>query len=144
MTALVDTNVLVYRYDGRFPEKQAIATRLLREGIADDSVRLPFQAVIEFVPAITRPRRDGSEPLMSLASARIEAEELLAQYEVLYPTEDVIRLAVRGSATYQLAWFDAHMWAYAEHFGLGEILSEDFQHDRLYGTVRARNPFLDA
>jgi predicted nucleic acid-binding protein len=34
------------------------------------------------------------------------------------------------------------MWAYAEHYGLDEILSEDFQHDRRYGTVRAVNPFL--
>ena len=25
---------------------------------------------------------------------------------------------------------------------LGEIVSEDFQHDRLYGSMRVRNPFL--
>ena len=30
----------------------------------------------------------------------------------------------------------------AEHFGLSEILTEDLQHDRLYGTVRVVNPFL--
>jgi predicted nucleic acid-binding protein len=34
------------------------------------------------------------------------------------------------------------MWSYAEHYGLPEILTEDFQHDRLYGTVRVVNPFL--
>ena len=39
-------------------------------------------------------------------------------------------------------WFDAHLWAYAEHYGLSELYSEDFQHDRLYGTVRVVNPFL--
>jgi len=43
---------------------------------------------------------------------------------------------------YQLSWFDAHRWAYAEHFGISELLSEDCQHDRLYGSVRAVNPFL--
>lgn len=41
MAALVDTNVLVYRFDPRFPEKQRKATELLRAGIADDSIRLP-------------------------------------------------------------------------------------------------------
>jgi predicted nucleic acid-binding protein len=61
---------------------------------------------------------------------------------VLYPTEEVIRSALRGAAAYQLSWFDAHLWAYAECFGIPEILSEDFQHDRLYGSVRLRNPFL--
>lgn len=27
-------------------------------------------------------------------------------------------------------------------YGLAELLSEDFEHGRLYGTVRAVNPFL--
>jgi predicted nucleic acid-binding protein len=36
------------------------------------------------------------------------------------------------------------MWAYAERFGLAELLSEDFQHGRLYGTVEIVNPFLGA
>jgi predicted nucleic acid-binding protein len=39
-------------------------------------------------------------------------------------------------------WFDAHLWAFAEVYGLSELLSEDFQHGRLYGAVRAVNPFL--
>jgi len=43
----------------------------------------------------------------------------------------------------QLRWFDAHMWAYAERFGLPELISEDFQHDPLYGTVRVVDPFRE-
>jgi predicted nucleic acid-binding protein len=138
---LVDTNVLVYRYDPRFPEKQEIATELLRRGIAEDTIRVPHQAIIEFVAAVTRPSAEG-EPLLIAAEARREAEELLSQFEILYPTEAVVRLAIRGAATYQLSWFDAHMWAYAEHYGLEELISEDFQHGRMYGEVRIRNPFL--
>jgi hypothetical protein len=38
--------------------------------------------------------------------------------------------------------YDAHMWAYAEHYGLSELYSEDFEHNRLYGSVRAVNPFV--
>ena len=56
-------------------------------------------------------------------------------------TEALVRLALRGAAAYQLSWFDAHLWAYAEFFGLDELLSEDFQDGRLYGTVMVRNPF---
>ena len=72
-----------------------------------------------------------------------EAEELLKQFLVLYPDETMLRLAIRGCATYQLNWFDAHLWAYAEHYGLSEIFTEDLQHDRFYGTVRVVNPFVD-
>lgn len=138
--ALIDTNILVYRFDWRFPEKQRLATELLRKGIAENSIRLPHQAVIEFIPATTRPLKDKTS-LLSVIDARREAEELLKQFEILYPNEAVLRTALRGAAAYQLSWFDAHIWAYAECFGLEELISEDFQHDRMYGTVRAVNPF---
>lgn len=103
-------------------------------------MRLPHQAVVEFVAATTRPL-GGGLPLLDPPTARREAEELLAQFVVLYPDEALVRTALRGAAAYQLSWFDAHLWAYAEHFGLDELWSEDFQHDRLYGGVRVVNPF---
>jgi len=135
VAALVDTNVLVYRFDPRFPVKQTVARELLRKGVAQGSLRLPHQAVVGWPLA-------GGEPLLPPTDARREAEELLSQFEVLYPTERLVRTALRGAAAYGLAWFDAHLWAYAEEYGLAELLSEDFQHDRLYGTVRAINPFF--
>ncbi len=143
MAALVDTNILVYRFDPRFPEKQRVATDLLRRGIADASLRVPHQAIVEFVAAVTRPLK-GALPLLSDGDARREAEELLLQFDVLYPTDAVVRTALRGTAAYGLSWFDAHLWAYAEHYGLSELFSEDFQHERLYGSVRVVDPFRAA
>ena len=106
-------------------------------------LQVPHQAIIEFVAAVIRPLKpDG--PLLSLTDAAREAEEIMAQVPVLYPNAEVVRLALRGAATYRLSWFDAHLWAYAEHFGLTELWSEDFQHDRLYGAVRVINPLLDS
>jgi predicted nucleic acid-binding protein len=138
--ALVDTNVLVYRFDGRFPDKQSIATEVLRRGIAEGSIYLPHQAIVEFVAAVTRSTEAGG-PILEPMEARREAEEFLSQFDVLYPDADLVRVALRGAAAFQLSWFDAHMWAYGERFGLAELLSEDFQHGRLYGTVQAINPF---
>ncbi len=142
MAALVDTNVLVYRFDPRFPEHQRIARELLRKGIAEESLRVPHQAIVELVAAVTRPLVSG-RPLLPPEEARREAEELLGQFVVLYPTETLVRTALRGAAAYRLSWFDAHLWAYAECFGLEDLISEDFQHDRLYGSVRAVNPFVE-
>jgi predicted nucleic acid-binding protein len=138
---LVDTNILVYRYDSRFPDRRHVATDVLFHGIKNDTIRVPHQAIVEFVSVVTRPTRSGI-PLLEPDEARREAEEMLREFEILYPTEALVRTALRGAAAYQLSWFDAHLWAYAEHFGLPELLSEDFQHDRLYGTVRVVNPFL--
>ena len=143
MAKLVDSNVLVYRFDPRAPAKQRTAEELLLAGIADGTLTLAHQAVVEFFAAVIRPRRDlGGDPLLPIADARVETENLLAQFPVLFPDRDVVSTALRGTAMYGLSWFDAHMWAYAEVFGLPEILSEDFEHGRHYGTVRVVNPFV--
>lgn len=139
---LIDTNVLVYRYDPRFPDKQATATAVLREYVQTGVARVPHQAVVEFVAATTRGRRGLR--LLEPADARREAEEIMAQFIVIYPDDAVLRTALRGAAAYGLSWFDAHLWAYAEVHGLPELLSEDFQHGRMYGTVTVRDPFRDA
>ncbi len=142
MPALVDTNILVYRFDPRFPEKQDRADDLLRKSIADGEARLSHQAIVEFVAATSRPIGKAN-PLLSPTDSRREAEELLSQFDVLYANDALVRLALRGAAAYQLPWFDAHMWAYAEYFGCEILWSEDFQHERSYGTVTTIDPFRD-
>ncbi len=139
MTALVDTNVLVYRYDARFPEKQAVASRLLRDGLVHDELVLPHQALIEFLAATTR--TIGAHQILEPSVARRETEEHLRMYPIVYPTAQLVRTALMGMAHHQLRWFDAHLWAYAEHYGLETIYTEDFQDGRYYGSVRVINPF---
>jgi hypothetical protein len=46
---LVDTNVIVYRHDPRFPAKRELATELLREGIAVNQAVLPYQAWVSLM-----------------------------------------------------------------------------------------------
>jgi predicted nucleic acid-binding protein len=138
---LVDTNILIYRFDRSSPRKRAIATELLRQGIADQTARVPHQAIVEFVAAVTRPRPDRAA-LLSPNEAFTEAEGIVDQFPVLYPNPGLVRTALRGAALYQLPWYDAHLWAYAEHYGLSEIISENFTHGRRYGTVKISNPFI--
>jgi predicted nucleic acid-binding protein len=140
VAALVDTNVLVSRFDRRFPNKQKVATEILRRGIRDYPVRLAHQAIVEFIAAVTRPAH--GYVILEQHDALREAEEFLRLFEVLYPNDAILRTAIRGCAAYQLNWFDAHMWAYAEHYGLEEFITEDLQHDRCYGMVRVVNPFV--
>jgi predicted nucleic acid-binding protein len=145
VASLVDTNILVYSFDARDNAKQRRADEVLRNGLLDGTVVLAHQCIVEFVAAVTRPRAElAGAPLLPLAEARLEAEELVALYPMLYPTRELVLTALRGTATYGLSWFDAHLWAYAEVYGVDEILSEDFTHGRHYGTVRAVNPFLSA
>lgn len=141
MASLVDTNILVYCFDSAALAKRAAARELLRRGVAGNTIHIPHQALIEFVWVVTR--RTRGAPLLPQEEATRQAEGFMADFPVLYPNEHVFRIALRGMATYKLSWFDAHLWAYAEHYGLPEILSEDFEHGRWYGTVRVRNPFAE-
>jgi predicted nucleic acid-binding protein len=113
----------------------------LRKGEMSGELRIPHQSLVEFVNSVTR-LRGQSASIMTLENATRQAELFMAQFPVLYPNDHVFRMALYGIATYRLPWFDAHLWAYAEHYGLPEILSEDFEHGRRYGGVRIRNPFV--
>ncbi|MFU8897163.1 MAG: PIN domain-containing protein [Gammaproteobacteria bacterium] len=145
MASLVDTNILVYRVDPRDAFKQDVAAQLLREGLRRKQLYIAHQCVVEFVAAVARPQKElNGLPLLERGEALLEAESLLAQFPVLYPGRDALLTAIRGTATYGLSWFDANLWACAEVNGMAEILSEDFQHGRHYGSVRVVNPFLAA
>ena len=142
MAALVDTNVLVYRFDPRDLAKQARARQVLRDGLERGDLRIPHQALLEFIGVVTRPGRHAA--LLPAPEAWHEVENFMTTFPILYPNDEVVRAAVRGASLHRLPWFDAHLWGYAEAFGLDEIVSEDFQHGRRYGAIRATNPFLAA
>lgn len=142
VAALIDTNVLVYCFDTQSPRKRQIAQVLLERGAATGDLILPHQAIVEFLAAVTR-RRSQTPPLLTAREAFRETEALLELFPVLYPHEGLVRAAIYGAALYQLSWYDAHLWAYAEVHDLSFLISEDFQHDRLYGRVRVINPFLE-
>jgi predicted nucleic acid-binding protein len=142
VASLVDTNILVCRCDPRDPAKRDAALAVLRRGEASGDLRIAHQSLVEFVNSVIR-SRGGEMPLMTREDATRQAELFITEFPVIYPNEHVFRAALRGMATYRLPWFDAHLWAYAEHFGIPEILSEDFEHGRWYGTVRVRNPFVE-
>lgn len=80
MVALVDTTVVVYRFDPRDRRKSDIATDLLRRGVGEASVRIAYQAIVEFYAAVTGSNR-GFGPLLQPTEAVRETEELLAQFD---------------------------------------------------------------
>jgi len=145
MKQLLDTNILVYRIDPSEPRKQAIASELIYQGVCKRELVLSHQTLLEFMAAAIKPRRAlSNQPLLTIDDACLELESLMRQLPVLYPDPDTLELAMTGITRYRLSWWDAHLWAYAESHGIPEILSEDFQHGRHYGRVRAVNPFLAA
>ena len=142
MRCLFDTNILVYRYDPRDRRKQEIASELMRNKLVQGEAMIAQQCLVEFVAATTRQLRNSEgQQLLDPVEAAYEAEDLCRQFDVLYPRQEQFFTALRGWRTYGLSWFDAHLWSFAEHYQIDHLYSEDFQHDRIYGSVRVINPF---
>jgi len=97
VASLIDTNILVYRFDPRHPEKQRIAREVLRKGQATGTLIVPYQALIEFVAAVVRPRANlGAAPLMPRETALLQLERLMMQFDVVWPDMNVLRTAIHG------------------------------------------------
>lgn len=145
MRCLFDTNVLVYRFDPRDSRKQRIARDLLRASLVEGAAVIAQQCLVEFIAATTRPLQgaDG-QSLLDPTDATYEAEDLCRQFDVLYPKREQFVTALRGWRTYGMSWFDAHLWSFAEFYQIERIYSEDFQHQRIYGSVQILNPFADS
>jgi predicted nucleic acid-binding protein len=140
VAALVDTNVLVYRFDPGNPPRQHRAREIVLEGARSGELVLPHQALIEFVAVTTRPR-SGRAPLLSPREAMNQVERLLVDFEILYPDARVVRMAFNGVSSHGLSWYDAHLWAYAVVHAIPELLTEDLQDGGNYGGVLVVNPF---
>jgi len=96
---LVDTNILVYRFDPRFPDKQGVARDLLRKALIDDAARIPHQALLEFVakrglePELAFPEEpkaefqtEASAPIYQKFFLAVEGTEVRGGYFLTYET----------------------------------------------------------
>lgn len=133
---LIDTNLLVYLYDQRDPDRQELARRVLSELEATGAGRLGVQALSEFFSVTTRKL---SPPLTP--GEALEQITLLSQVWTMFDLTTLIILeAGRGARDHGLSYYDAQLWATARLNQIPLIFSEGFQDGRLLEGVRFVNP----
>ena len=130
----LDTNILIYAALGKTDEgeKYQRAVSLIR----DEQFGISAQVLQEFYYNVVRnPRR----PL-----APREALEWLEQLEA-FPCADItfglVKIAVEISERFRISYWDAAIIAACEALGAPILYTEDLNHNQLYGSVRAVNPF---
>lgn len=138
MTAVfVDTNILVYAVDSSEPAKRPVALATLDRLWQEGSARTSVQVLSEYYTTVTRklPRRLSNE------QAWENVEDLL-NWDPLAIDGNVMRRGHDVGLRYRLTWWDSLIIAAAELQGCALLLSEDFQHGGVYGSVTVRNPFV--
>jgi predicted nucleic acid-binding protein len=132
----LDTNILVYLFDGDEPTKQAIAERILRD---DSGIRLSSQVLAEFYIAVTRKLGRPMSPEQGLA-----AVQHFKTYPVAPITQDLVTRGISRSIDSRISFWDGLIveTALAEKARL--LITEDLQDGWTIGSMRIWNPFKPA
>ncbi|OQY91017.1 MAG: hypothetical protein B6D41_09435 [Chloroflexi bacterium UTCFX4] len=136
---LIDTNVLLYAYDPNDLARSERAQNVLRHLEESNMGRVSVQCLAEFFSIATRKLK----PPLSSAEALTQIELLARSYPVLDLTLGVILEAARGVRDYQLAYYDAQLWAMAKLNQIPIIFSEDMPSALVLEGVGYVNPFAD-
>lgn len=133
MSAFLDSNVVLYRFDDDVPEKQARAHEVLAEH-ADNGV-ISTQVMIETHSVLTR----------KLGRTREFAQRVLdaLEFDVVPTDPDLVLRAADTATAHQLSIFDALILEAAAAAGCDELLTEDLADGTTLRGVRIRNPFAD-
>lgn len=133
----LDSNVVIYAYDDRYPEKQRIAQDLLKQGIGGRCV-ISTQVLAEFAAIMLHkvlpPRASGQAVLKSLDS--------LASIRTINADDFLVRRAVDAHVNYGLHFYDGMIVAAAERARCERIWSEDLNASQKYFGIVVTNPFL--
>jgi len=132
----LDTNVLVYANDRTDAKKQAIAVRLITDGIHSGRAVISTQVLGEFWVVVTQKIQ---VPLDRDKAIR-ELENFRAMH-VIGVEYDTVISAVRIQKRYQLPYWDALILSTAWIGGCQNVFSEDLNSGQRYGDVIVRNPF---
>lgn len=133
-----DTNVLLYLYDHRFPEKRRVARTLVERFFGDRAASISTQVLQEFFVAATKKTR-----LLSVAQAAEEVA-LYSQLDGLLTIQPAhILEAIQIHIGDGLSFWDSLILAAARATAASVLYSEDLTHGRVYAGVRVENPFQD-
>ena len=138
MRVFLDTNVLVYAKDSRYPEKQRTAAALVERAIASGDGRLSMQVLEEFYRTVTGKLTPGL--------THEQAQQAVRALRVLRPTPiewDLLEEAWEVETEAKLSWWDSLIVAAALRSGCTILYSEDLAHEMRIRTVGVRNPFRD-
>lgn len=134
----IDTNIIVYAHDNKYPHKQIKAQEIIFNGMRESIAVISAQVLSDFFVTVTK----RSKQNYSVATAKHEIL-LLSHLQVLDIDFDLVIRAMSIKVRYQLSYWDSLILAAAERSECSILYSEDLSPGQLYGEVRCINPFTD-
>ncbi len=132
----IDTNIMVYAHDDRYPDKQDKAQGVIFDGLRLGVAVTSTQVLNEFLVTITQ---KIAKPL-SMEKAKKEII-LLSNMEIVEVDVPIITRAIDIKIKYKTSYWDSLILSAAQRAGCKRVYSEDFSHNQEYGSVKALNIF---
>lgn len=131
-----DTNILLYAYDRDAGPKRAVAAGLVGAALREPArSAVSVQVLQEFFLNSTRSGQSDE------AAATLVDD--FSSWKIVANTHDLFLEGLHIKARWQLSLWDAMIVAAAQHAGATVLYTEDLGHGQHYGSVQARNPFID-
>ena len=134
--SFLDTNVFIYLFSRSEPAKQAVAERLVREGIEGGSV-ISYQVVQEALNVITRKLTVPA----TTEDARAFLDSVLAGMWRVMPSLALYERTLDVQARYQYGFYDSLIIASALSAGCDRLYSEDLHDGQIIEGLTIENPF---
>ncbi len=134
--SMLDTNVVIYLFDSRNTEKQAIAERLVSTGLKEGTHIISPQVVQEALNVALSKLGFTPDDAHALLKRTLMPLCKLVSPALLYERA----LSVRSR--YQYSFYDSLIIAAALELGCKMLYSEDLQHQQKIDRLRIVNPFV--
>ncbi len=131
--AFVDTNILVYQLDGRYPEKRRAARDAVRELAANHEAVISTQVLQEFYAACTTKLKIDPSLVKRIMHG-------FRNMEIVTIGTDLIGEAIDTSMQYRLSFWDSLVVVCAESAKCRVLLTEDLGDGQVIRGVRVKNP----
>lgn len=135
--AFLDTNVLIYSFDSRSPQKQERARELIASGLDSGVTCISWQVVQEFLNVAMHKWPTPLQP----AAAREYCRIVLNPLCTVFPSQEIWQEALHIRDRTQYRFYDSLIVASAIASGATRLLSDDLQSGRCIGALLIENPF---
>ncbi len=132
-----DTNVLVYLFDAKAPDKQATARSLWDRACREAAPVLSTQVLQEFFATVTKTVKQGV-PIPTAREAILEFSDIADVAAISVP---LIAAATRRVETSGFSFWDSLIIESAIDSGARRLWTEDLQDGQSFGELMVVNPF---
>lgn len=133
----IDTNILVYSFDGSIPEKKARSLSLIAEALKTGNGMISWQVIQEFLNVAIH---KFLTPL-GIDDSHEYLQKVLFPLCQIFPDNDIYLAALSIQGSLHFRFYDSLIISSALHGGCTILYSEDFQPGQLINNMRIVNPF---